>query len=43
MMTEQAVISLGNVRKSYKGGFDLGPINLEVEPTVLARARCLRS
>jgi ABC-2 type transport system ATP-binding protein len=32
MMTEQAVISLGNVRKSYKGGFDLGPINLEVEP-----------
>ena len=32
MMTEQPVISLGDVRKSYKGGFELGPIDLEVEP-----------
>ena len=27
-----SVISLRNVRKSYKGGFELGPVNLEVEP-----------
>jgi ABC-2 type transport system ATP-binding protein len=26
------VISLKNVRKSYKGGFQLGPVDLEVEP-----------
>lgn len=31
-MTEHPVISLGDVRKSYRGGFELGPINLEVEP-----------
>jgi ABC-2 type transport system ATP-binding protein len=32
MMTEQPVISLRDVRKSYAGGFKLGPIDLEVEP-----------
>jgi ABC-2 type transport system ATP-binding protein len=26
------MISLKNVRKSYKGGFELGPVDLEVEP-----------
>jgi ABC-2 type transport system ATP-binding protein len=27
-----SVISLENVRKSYKGGFELGPLDLEIEP-----------
>ena len=31
MMTEQAVISLEDVSKSY-GNFTLGPIDLEIEP-----------
>jgi ABC-2 type transport system ATP-binding protein len=31
-MTEYPVISLEDVRKSYGGGFELGPIDLEVEP-----------
>ena len=30
-MTERAMISLEDVRKSYRG-FELGPINLEIEP-----------
>jgi len=29
---ERSVVSLENVRKSYKGGFRLGPVDLEVEP-----------
>jgi ABC-2 type transport system ATP-binding protein len=32
MMTERAVISLEGVRRSYGGGFELGPINLRIEP-----------
>jgi ABC-2 type transport system ATP-binding protein len=32
MMTERAVISLEGVKKSYGGGFELGPINLRIEP-----------
>ena len=32
MMAEHPVISLEDVRKSYRGGFELGPINLEIEP-----------
>jgi len=31
-MTGHPVISLEDVRKSYGGGFELGPIDLEVEP-----------
>jgi ABC-2 type transport system ATP-binding protein len=29
---ETSVVSLENVRKSHKGGFELGPVDLEVEP-----------
>ncbi len=31
-MTGPPVISLEGVRKSYKGGFELGPIDLRIEP-----------
>ena len=31
-MTGPPVISLEDVRKSYEGGFELGPLSLEVEP-----------
>ena len=29
---QSPVISLENVRKSYMGGFHLGPVDLEIEP-----------
>jgi ABC-2 type transport system ATP-binding protein len=31
-LVQTPVISLENVRKSYKGGFELGPVDLTVEP-----------
>jgi ABC-2 type transport system ATP-binding protein len=32
LVQRSPVISLENVRKSYKGGFELGPVDLQVEP-----------